>query len=218
MPDLVTLANQALSHCGTRSKILDLNEGSPEANAVQTHLDTVRRQSLRLYDWNFARRTVTLSQVSPCSVVRWQYEYAVPSDMVRLRRLNDRLVPLTPADWYELAADLDGNRNPINVIFTNDATAVALYTMDVQDPNRWDDGFADAFAYGLGQKICFELSGKEDRSKALFQLWQRALWEAAAQAANESPSQMPTWRTDGLIARGYYDGNEAGIQAWPPGC
>lgn len=218
MGDLVYYANQALSHCGTRSKIASLDEDSDEAAAVQSHADTVRRMMLRTFDWNFARMTMTLAAISPCSVVRWQYEYALPTDSVRLRRLNDRLVPLNPVDWYELAADKDSNGNPINVLLTNDPTAVLLYTMDVTDPNRWDEGFADAYAYGLASKICFELTGKDDRARVLFQLWQQALWKAAGDAANESPSQMPTWRTDGMIARGYADGNEAGIQAWPPGC
>lgn len=216
MADLVYLANQALSHCGTRSKIASLTEDSEEASAVQSHLETVRQTSLRAFDWNFARMTRTLAQLSACSVARWAYEYTLPTDCVKLRRLNDRIVPLNPVDWYELAADVDSSSNPINVIYTNDPTAVLIYTMDVTDPNRWDAGFADAFAYGLAARICYEVTGKDDRVKTLTQLWQATLWGAAAQAANESPSTQATFRTDGMIARGYYDGNEVGATD-PPG-
>jgi hypothetical protein len=218
MADLVYLANQALSHCGTRSKIQSLTEDSEEASAVQSHMDTVRRTQLRAFDWNFARMTRTLASISPCSIARWIYEYALPADYVKVRRLNDKIVPLNPVDWYELAGDVDASGNAINVLFTNDATAVLIYTMDVPDPNRWDAGFADAFAYGLAARICFEVTGKDDRVKTLTQMWQGALWTAAAQAANESPTTQATFRTDGMIARGYFDGNEVGSTDSPGWC
>ena len=170
MTSLVDVANAALGHVGTRSKIGSLTEDSPESNAIQTHLTVARQQSLRHYDWNFARLTATLAQVSlpipsgqtvapTSSVARWTYEYALPTDCIRLRRLNDQIVPLTPVDWYELGADKDNNGNPINVVFTNDPTAVAIYTMDVQDPTRWDVGFLNAMEFGLAHRICYELTG-----------------------------------------------------------
>lgn len=221
MADPVALGNAALSYCGTRSKIASLTEGSTESAAIQTHIDLARQQSLRAYDWNFARRTVALAPVSlpipsgqtvaPTSIVaRWRHEYAMPTDCLKVRRINDTVVPLNPVDWFELATDLDNTGNPINVLFTNDPAAVLIYTMDVRDPNRWDVSFVNAVEFLLAHKICFELTGKSDRAKELFQEWQDALWRAAAESANETPSQQPTWRTDGMQARGYMDGLEHG--------
>jgi hypothetical protein len=151
-------------------------------------------------------------------VRRWRHEYAMPTDCLRMRRLNDTVVPLNPVDWYELAADVDNSGNPINVLFTNDPCAVLIYTFDNRDPNRWTASFVNAVEFLLAHRICFELTGKSDRTKELFQEWQDALWRAAANSANENPTQQPTWRTDGMLARGYGDGLEFGNTdraGWP---
>ena len=42
MPTVVDICNAALSHCGTRSKINDINEGSPESIACLNHFNMVR--------------------------------------------------------------------------------------------------------------------------------------------------------------------------------
>jgi len=226
MPSIVDLCNIAISYCGTRSKIASLTEGSKEANACQTHLHQARVTSLRAFDWNFARITAKLAQISipiptgqtvaPTSNVRrWRYEYAVPVDCLRIRRLGDRPVLISPVAWFELAMDKDALGNPISVVYTNDPIANLVYTADVQDPNRWDAGFFDAVSYGLAHRICYEITGKEERVKPLLDLWQGSLWTAAAQSANENPSPMTTWVPEGLQARGYDDGQAEIGQAWP---
>jgi hypothetical protein len=184
MSTVTDICNAAISHVGTRSKISSIDEGSAEANACLTHFAMVRDSTLRAFDWNFARVTVSLALLQN-PPARWAYKYAVPVDCIRVRRLNDVPLLVLPETLYEMAADTDTTGAYINVILTNAAPVSAIYTAQVGDPLRWDQGFVDAVVYGLASRTCFELSGKEEREKALTQMWQLKLREAAAQSANE---------------------------------
>jgi len=204
MTTVTDICNAAISHCGTRSKISSITEGSPEANACLTHFAMVRDATLRAYDWNFARLTVSLAQLAN-PPARWLYKYAVPVDCLRLRRLNDAPMPW-PETLYEFAADKDNTGAYIRVILGNTGPVSAIYTAQVTDPNQWDAGFADAVSYGLANRICFELTGKEERVRALAQMWQGALREAGAEMANEGSGSARLMLPDALVARGYGDG------------
>jgi hypothetical protein len=205
MSTITDICNAAISHCGTRSKISSIDEGSPEANACLNHFAMVRNATLRAYDWNFARVTAGLADLGN-PPARWAYKYAVPVDCLRLRRLND--VPLLrwPETFCEVAADKDATGAFINVILTNASPVSAIYTAQVIDPLRWDQGFIDAVSYGLAMRICFELTGKEERVKALTQMWQGMLQQAGAEMAGESSGLNRTYLAEALAVRGYDDG------------
>ncbi len=202
MTDVTSICNAAISHCGTRSKISSIDEGSPEANACRTHFGLVRDATLRSFDWNFARLTAGLAQLqNPPN--RWAYKYALPVDCLRLRRLNDVPLLLLPETFCELAADKDSTGAVIGVILTNASPVSAIYTAQVNDPLRWDQGFVDAVVYGLAARVCFELTGKEERVQSLTKLWQMALGSAAAEAANEGSGLNRLRTPEALQARCY---------------
>ena len=202
MPTVTDICNAAISHCGTRSKISSIGEGSAEANACLTHFALVRDATLRAFDWNFGRITTPLAQlINPPA--RWSYKYALPTDCVRLRRLNDVPLLILPETFCELAADKDSTGAYISVVLTDASPVSAIYTARVEDPLRWDAGFVDAVTYGLGARVCFELTGKEERVARLTQLWQAALQRAAADMANERSSGARTALADALAERGY---------------
>jgi hypothetical protein len=201
------LCNVAISHCGTRSKITSIDEGSPEANACLTHFALARDSLLRAFDWNFARMTVSLGQLQN-PPARWAYKYALPADYIRLRRLNDAPLLLLPETFCELAADKDELGAAINVVLTNASPVSAIYTARVTDPNRWDPGFVDAFTYELAMRVCFELAGKEERVARLTQMRMAAVRDAGAEMANENSGVNRTQLADAAIARGYSDGSE----------
>lgn len=205
MTSVTDICNAALSHCGTRSKISSIDEGSIEANACRNHFEMIRDATLRAHDWNFARMTAPLALLqNPPG--RWIYKYAVPGDCIRLRRLNDVPLLAVPETFYELAADKDDTGAFVSVILTDAPAVSAIYTACVTDPLRWDPGFADVVAYGLAARICYELSGKEDRARTLMQLWQLNVNAAAAAAANEGSALNRTYVPEALAVRGYDDG------------
>ena len=202
MSTVTDICNAAISHCGTRSKISSIGEGSTEANACLTHFALVRDMTLRVFDWNFARMTQSLAQLAN-PPARGSDKYTLPTDCVRLRRLNDTPLLSLPETFCELAADKDSTGAYIAVILTNASPVSAIYTARVEDPLRWDAGFVDALTYGLAARICFELTGKEDRVARLTQLWQATLQQAGVESANESSSLNRAVVPESLAARSY---------------
>jgi len=214
MATITDICNAAISHVGTRSKISSIDEGSAEANACLTHLAMVRDGTLRVFDWNFARITAQLAQLQN-PPARWAYKYAAPVDCLRLRRLNDAPLLVLPETFYEVASDRDSTGAYVNVILADASPLSAIYTAQVTDPLRWDQGFVDAVVYGLASRICFELSGKDDRVKALTQMWQLSLREAVADSANEGSALNRTYVPEVAAARGFDDGLAAFGQVMP---
>ena len=89
------------------------------------------------------------------------------------------------------------------MLLTQAAPVAAIYTAQVADPLRWDPGFVDAMTYGLAARICFELTGKDDRVRTLTQLWQATLQRAGAEMANESSAFNRAYLPETLQARGF---------------
>lgn len=213
MSTVADICNAAISHCGVRSKISSIDEPSPEAIACTTHFDMARDATLRGHDWNFARLTVALADLgTPPN--RWAYRYALPSDCVRIRRLNDLPVLRYPETFFEMAADTDATGAIISVILTNLSPVSAIYTARVEDPLRWDQGFIDTMAYGLAARVCYELNGKEDRATMLLKQWQMAMATGSAEASNEGSGMNRTYMPEALAVRGYDDGLVEIGQAW----
>jgi hypothetical protein len=204
------LFNMAISHLGIRAKIAAADEDSVEASACRTHWAGLRDLSLRLHDWNFARVTARLEALADAAgppLPRWRHRHRLPADCLRLRRLNGRAVGDPARDFCEIAAEREDGA--ITTVLYSDATpADAIYTARVDDPERWDAGFADAIGWGLAARTCYELTGRDDRARTLMQQWQASLAVAAATAANETAANAPTARSarpmpEVLRARGY---------------
>jgi len=98
------VCNQALQVIGSRTQIVSIDEGSPEANALLIQWDSVRDQLLRSARWGFADKNLTASLLKaapgtpenpgPIPAVwdsttspplGWLYEYAYPSDCLMVR-------------------------------------------------------------------------------------------------------------------------------------
>lgn len=202
MASITDICNAALSHIGTRSKITSIDEESAEASACTTHFAMVRDATLRGHDWGFARITQVLATLEN-PPQRWAYKYSVPVDCIAIRRLNDLPLILYPETLYERASERDASGAYVDVILTNQAQLSAIYTARVTDPLRWDAGFVDAVSYGLGSRIAFELTGKEDRQVTLTKLWQAMLAEARAENSNEQSQLNRFVIPEAVSARGY---------------
>lgn len=120
-----------------------------------------------------------------------------------------------PETFFEMAADVDQTGAIISVILTNISPLAAIYTAQVTDPLRWDAGFTDAIIYGLAARVCYELTGKEDRTQMLTKMWAAALDTAKVEMANEQSQPNRTYVPENLAARGYNDGLAEYGQVWP---
>jgi len=231
-----------------------MSENSNEAEVCTIHFEPACRALLRLASWSFARSQaqgalLASAQGTPENPsgtlstplisgpqVEWLYEYAWPSDCLRLRKVGwpcnqtaqGSVAPIWPGVTYAAAMipgglerrvnyqitldkDLSGNR--IKVILTNVENAVLTYTSLVDDPNFWDDEFSEAYVFMLASHLVGSLIGDKQMDKDLYAKSQQMALAARAVDANEQPVS-PNHTPDFIRARGFAL-PDSGPWPWP---
>lgn len=180
MASEVEICNLALALIGVSQSIASRSEGSSESRACDRWFDACRDQLLRGYDWPFAGRYVTLGLVGTDPTTDWGYSYRYPSDALKVRRI----VGSTRTDPTRFPFRI-GSDSTARLIYTDQADAVAEYTVAITDPELFDALFTDALVGRLGARIAPSLSRSEKDILRAQQYEQIALGAAFAEAANE---------------------------------
>jgi len=167
----------------------------------------------------------------------WLYTYAKPADSIMIRYIlpqGDYSTGGTPifSDGtlftagvylqrpvkFAVLSDRDGSSNLISVIATNAPQAIACYTIDVEDPEIWDESFEDAFVAALAGTIAFPLTGKRSLMTDMYALADRAIIEARVSDGNEGftiSDNVPDWiRTRGISWD--HASSDFPVTAWGP--
>lgn len=194
----VMIVNAALKSLGVEQRIGNLYDGSKAAKAALDIYGQTRDEELRVGNWLFARRDVslTLLKSSPAGgytavtwnpqqypPLPWKYSYAYPSDCLKVRAVrptqvfvneyDPKPIPFgTPNDPYTGTAP---DYVAAKVIVCNVAHAILTYTGQVTDPALWDVGFVDALIERLAKKLTPVLGSMQAESV-----------EAAAAQASEA--------------------------------
>ena len=169
MASQLDIYNMALDATGCRSTVSSPEELSPEAEALNRHYDTARTVILSAFNWSFARQQMQLAvlldatqgQIVPTP---WVYEYSCPANLLKLRSIlpvsqitNGYLtnsVSYGPPVKFLTSSDVDPiSGNDINVILTNQAQAIAIYTKDVTNTQLFPAQFVEALRLYLGHRI-----------------------------------------------------------------
>lgn len=186
------ICNMALSQLGVDKQII-WGDGSKEAKICQLWYDVVRQEMLTEYPWDFAKVTVALSQTANTPPMNWIYQFAIPSDCLRMLRI---LVPHTdhPRSHeripYESAAAANPDGSFSKVLNCNFPSPLLEYVQDVQDLSRWWPNALTAFSLSLGAKIGMSLTVLPELVKAIADAAKQAVLEAAADSmsqGNEGP-------------------------------
>lgn len=221
----VDICNRALAEVGARSTITSLSDPSPEAVNCAIQYTTLRQQLLRAAPWGFGRKTAPLSllgsltDVPPAAPYPWMYKYAYPADCLKVRYIlwmppeatnPAPLVgePLFASPWMMpsrnnrfLVANDDTVGPQRRVILSNVQNALAVYTLDVTNPDLWDPLFDNALVMLLANKLIIPLSGNVNMKNQYLQQAMLAVSEARAMDGNEampSVDHTPDW----IMARG----------------
>lgn len=219
MAAVIDLWNQALSECGARAIVTDINEQSKEAQVCSIHYNNLRTSILRAAPWSCARFQASLTLVEDYSAspatnqYPWLYGYTYPSDCLWMRYVLEppvvdgtvvttgQVVPWgNPKRDNRFLPALDPTGTS-KVLLTNVANAIGVYTKDITDVNLWDQGLWDAISSALCAKIAIPLGGNVQMKGTFEQLAARAINEARAQDANEAKpttDHVPDW----IAARG----------------
>lgn len=172
------VVNIALARIGYKQYIANIFEGSPAADAALDVYAQTRDELLRDGEWGFAQSNIVLILLKQAPVggysppvawdptinppPPWTYEYAYPSDCLKLR--NVKSSPLFVRNYDPqprgFAVEYDATI-PGKAIMTNVAAAIGVYTAQVTSPLLWEADFIEAVAAALGRRLAPVLMGMD---------------------------------------------------------
>jgi hypothetical protein len=240
MASLVEIYNRALAEIGTRTSVASLTENSTEVKQANIAWPGVRDQLLRAANWNFARKTATMALLKaapgtpenpdiPANSVwsniypapPWMYEYAYPSDCLRMQKLipqwesNTGIVPpifpvslSTPTWWaqpgvrFVVASDHDDQNQPTTVVLTNAQQAICCYTRTVDQTQIYDPAFTEAAVAALAGRLALAVTGNQSLAKMKYEMANLAIAEARQDDGNEGLT-INNVTPDFIAGRGY---------------
>ncbi len=165
------VVNLVLVRLGYTPLIANMFEGSRAANAALNIYAQTRDALLREGDWGFAERNVvmTLLKTAPPGgyvpplqwsnaypPLPWFYEYAYPSDCLRVRSVKPTpiLIPNMDPQPYVFSIDNDNSFSPSQkVILCNVANAVLVYVGQEVNPENWEADYVEALVAGLARRL-----------------------------------------------------------------
>jgi hypothetical protein len=151
------ICNLALSHLGVGKEIANLEtEKSQEASACRRMYSIALDQTLREFDWPFARKIAALNLVEEDPNDEWAYSYRIPTDCVAFRRVfsgirNDSRSTRTPT---EIGQDTTGL-----ILLTDKEDAVGRYTKRVTNVQLYPPDFVMALSLRIAFLVAPRVAG-----------------------------------------------------------
>lgn len=141
------ICNLALSHFGQDANIssIDPSDGSAEGDLAERFYPIARDELLEEFDWTFARKRMTLAQVTN-DREDVGYKYALPSDLLKPRRL----LPDGYTDEQNDAVDYEIEGS---YIYTDDAQPTLVYTKTLTDTTKFSPMFVVTLSYRVAAYI-----------------------------------------------------------------
>ena len=148
-----------------------VDEGTHQANTLEIWWKPVVDQILRGRHYHFARGYSTLAEHADDPPAGWAYRYALPTDLLRVKRTylditslaNDQMT--VAADGIKLPYDLTPSDDDSEMtLLSNYPDLLLEYTKTTADPSPllWPNDFCEAVGWGLAVKACAPLTGRSD--------------------------------------------------------
>lgn len=176
MATSVDICNKALLLLGMQEVINSLTQDSAQAKACNLIYANIRDWCLGVTNWNFARRTATLTLLKSVSPIApwtsaspappWKYEYQMPSDALMIRYITNTDLDSAAASFlgepkrFVVAVDTIAMVDT-HVILCNESFAAAIYTAQMTDPTFWPWYFERLVVSSLAWHLCMALISED---------------------------------------------------------
>jgi hypothetical protein len=165
------VVNLALVRIGYPLRIGNLFDGSRAAKKALDIYSQTRDELLRQDDWGFAERNQSLTllkQAPPGGYISvggwtpdypsipWVYEYAYPSDCLKVRAVKPEPVFIQEFDPQPFLYSVENDKfltPPQKVILCNVPSVILTYTGQITDPTDWEANFVEVLASALGRRL-----------------------------------------------------------------
>jgi hypothetical protein len=195
MANEIQICNFALSNIGA-ARIQSLNDPTKEARECKIHYPIARDAVLEDYDWDFARKRLSLAKSSD-EYSGWDFAYQWPVDCVAVRKIQDVTgaysgtyldsdtgvyVSSGNGVEYEIAANASLDRR---VVLTDMDDAELVYTARVTDANMFSPLYVVALGFRLASALAIPIKGKAALATSMMNTYLFQLGRAQASQANQ---------------------------------
>ncbi len=181
------VCNIALKRMGV-ALIVNLNDGSDQASALNAVYENTRDRMLRELEWNFAQFRVVLAS-DPTKTPAFGYRFAYPlPTLPYCLKVNET----DPADAiYDIENTIDATGKITGRVLVTDEGSLSIrYTGQVTDPQQWDASFVEALASDLAAQTAYTLTESEAKAKDMAQWAERALQRAQTVNSQEGSTRQ----------------------------
>lgn len=196
MATLVDIANFALGLCA-EGTISSLTDASPQARAVNTHINQTVAEVLREAPWKSARKQAVLSSTT-APAFGWAYAFTLPTDYLRLVYFNDTDLTDLQQEEFEIQQ---------NVLLTDESTVSITYVANPLllsgDIGKLDVLLVRAIYTALAAKLAWVLQQNRTLKDQLVNDAEMALRKAKAADSRDAlyPRENPYAASDWLASR-----------------
>ena len=166
----INIINRALALLGVNT-ITSLSDTSKPAATASVLWDDTRAAVFRSHPWNCLTKRVALAQASPAPTYGYTYKYALPSDFLRLIRLEN------PTDNYQIENDF--------ILYDNDTLNIQYLAL-ITDVTKYDTLLIDALATRLAADLAQPLLQSTNAMEQMYKMYDLKLKEARYVDAQEN--------------------------------
>lgn len=170
----VKICNSALIKVGSTT-ITSLTEDSKPARACNEQYAKLRDEVLSAHPWNFAISRKSLGQTSNTPIWEFDYEYQIPSDVLRILKIDSTL------DWQVEVNAVSGAK----VIVTDDPEMNIKYIKRVTDTTLFTPYFDEVLATRVAADISYYMTQSTSLMESLMKAYQVMLAQARSFDAQE---------------------------------
>lgn len=193
MTDQLTVWNVALAHCGER-RLASLTEPREAARVLADEWDAAVRGCLEMTTWNFATRTLQISNSGASPFNQFAYYLPKPPDWLRTADVaGDAAFTIALIDYVEEGPAWSANAGAIWVRYVS---SDANYGYRLAG---WPQTFADFVALTLACRICMRLTGSREMLGDLVKLRQDGEKEAMVFEERTGARAFPAGATLGKL-------------------
>ena len=179
------IVNLALAELGWPLRVNDIRDGSFTAQVALDTYGQTRDSLIENGEWEFAERIVPATLLKQAPVggynprnpwtsaypsLPWKYEYAYPSDCIKVRSVRPQQLGSYNPDpkFNRFSLDNDNALVPIQrVILCDVPFALITYAGRVTNPTAWDASFTDALVEALCKAMGPKLVRKPSAAEAV---------------------------------------------------
>lgn len=146
----------------------------------------VLKETLRGYDWGFARVEEALVAVAAATYepVNYEYAYVYPANCLAIRRIfNASTSEKTIGEKFMEVYDVT---NAAKRIVTDASDAYIRYTYYLTNTTLYDSYFVTAFSHRLAAELVIPLNGDKEMAKGQIAIFNNLISEAHRHSSSES--------------------------------